>query len=82
MQFFATRDIKAGEELCISYIDVSDPVEKHCEELARDWYFTCLCHRCENERVTAGASTFSLLKNTTSNVATFHLTCHFTQRYP
>ncbi|KAK0194093.1 hypothetical protein F5146DRAFT_1034215 [Armillaria mellea] len=49
MHFYATRDIEAGEELCISYIDASDPVEKRREELARDWYFTCLCRRCENE---------------------------------
>ncbi|KAK0199729.1 hypothetical protein DFS33DRAFT_1267930 [Desarmillaria ectypa] len=49
MQFYATRDIEAGEELCISYIDVNDPVEKRREELASEWYFTCLCRRCENE---------------------------------
>ncbi len=49
MHFYAVRDIEAGEELCISYIDASDHVEKRREELARDWYFTCLCRRCENE---------------------------------
>ncbi|KAG6907384.1 hypothetical protein DXG01_009075 [Tephrocybe rancida] len=47
--FFTTRDVDAGEELCINYIDVKDEVNLRREELLRNWYFDCACKRCHEE---------------------------------
>jgi hypothetical protein len=59
----ATRDIRAGEELCICYIDAADEeedgeeadaqpmtrAERHLE--LRDYLFVCECERCVEELV-------------------------------
>ncbi|KAF9456320.1 hypothetical protein BDZ94DRAFT_404956 [Collybia nuda] len=47
--FFTTRDVEAGEELCINYIDIKDKVLERRAELASNWYFDCACRRCEGE---------------------------------
>ncbi|GLB40955.1 putative SET (Su(var)3-9, Enhancer-of-zeste, Trithorax) domain containing protein [Lyophyllum shimeji] len=47
--FRTTRDVEAGEELCINYIDVTDPVATRRKELSRNWYFECACKRCHEE---------------------------------
>ncbi|GAB9472142.1 putative histone tail methylase containing set domain [Globisporangium polare] len=45
---FAVHDIEAGEELCISYIDVDqDVADRH--ECLREYQFVCNCKRCEAE---------------------------------
>ena len=41
----ALRDIEEGEELCISYIDSSEPVESRREELG-NYGFECQCEKC------------------------------------
>ena len=48
-QCIATRDIEPGEELCISYVDVNQPVEARGRELA-NYGFECSCEKCYAER--------------------------------
>ena len=45
----AIRDIKPGEELCISYIEEKAPREKRQEELLH-YGFMCACTKCEREK--------------------------------
>lgn len=53
----ANRDLKAGDELTVAFVDVfQDANESVVEcrrrrriELARGWRFPCLCERCEEE---------------------------------
>lgn len=54
MCFFTSRDVDAGEELCISYVDVQDDVVVRRSELPRNWYFDCTCKRCEEELANLG----------------------------
>ncbi|TLD28165.1 hypothetical protein PspLS_03984 [Pyricularia sp. CBS 133598] len=42
----ATRDIAAGEELTISYIDSYSSRQVRQERLKRNWGFTCTCPHC------------------------------------
>jgi hypothetical protein len=44
----ALRDIEEGEELCISYIDSSEPVESRRQELG-NYGFECQCEKCVRE---------------------------------
>jgi hypothetical protein len=43
----AKRDIAAGEEVTISYIDVTLRRKKRQKQLLRMWDFICRCDRCE-----------------------------------
>lgn len=45
LQFHALRDIKAGEEIFVSYIDVDVPAAERREQLA-PYGFTCVCIAC------------------------------------
>lgn len=49
LHFETTRGIRAGEELCISYIDTDSPADQRRRELEESWFFTCRCVRCEQE---------------------------------
>jgi len=57
MHLIATRDVKAGDEITVSYVDASvhddeDVVQaryRRRKELARGWRFACLCDRCIKE---------------------------------
>ncbi|KAH9965901.1 hypothetical protein BC827DRAFT_777388 [Russula dissimulans] len=57
MHLVATRDIKAGDEITVSYVDASvrdceDVVQarnRRRKELARGWRFACQCDRCVRE---------------------------------
>lgn len=49
MDFYTARDVEEGEELCISYIDIKDSVSQRQEELFKEWYFQCVCRRCQVE---------------------------------
>ncbi|KAJ6618183.1 hypothetical protein B0H10DRAFT_2030935 [Mycena sp. CBHHK59/15] len=40
---------RAGEELCINYIDIEDSVAERRRQLSANWYFDCVCQRCERE---------------------------------
>ncbi|TFK81765.1 SET domain-containing protein, partial [Polyporus arcularius HHB13444] len=42
----AFRDIRAGEEITVSYIDFYLPSEKRKEELKRRYFFDCKCAAC------------------------------------
>lgn len=45
----ALRDIAAGEEVMLSYIDEEAPLEERQEQLA-DYGFTCACHKCAAQK--------------------------------
>ena len=57
MHLIATRDVKAGDEITVSYVDASvhddeDVVQaryRRRKELARGWRFACQCDRCVKE---------------------------------
>ncbi|PPQ84392.1 hypothetical protein CVT25_012491 [Psilocybe cyanescens] len=50
IQFYALRDIRVGEELCISYVDETCPsVVDRAKQLGADWFFDCQCARCVKE---------------------------------
>jgi SET and MYND domain-containing protein len=48
--FFSAMDIKEGEELTITYIDIRKPVSKRNSELKSVFLFTCDCQRCVVEK--------------------------------
>lgn len=50
----AQRDIAAGEEITLSYIDVSLPYKRRQAEL-RDYGFVCKCERCTADLAAARA---------------------------
>ena len=49
MQLIARRRIAAGEQLTISYIDASAPVEERRAELLHGYGFRCACQTCREE---------------------------------
>ncbi|KAI9452074.1 hypothetical protein F5148DRAFT_1289782 [Russula earlei] len=67
MHVVATRDIKAGDEITVSYVDVSvredeDVVQaryRRRKELARGWRFACLCDRCVREAPSSSSASGS-----------------------
>ena len=60
MHLVATRDIKTGDEVTVSYVDTSkrgkdnamEARRRRRMELARGWHFACSCTRCEEEKIT------------------------------
>ena len=77
MQLVATRDIKAGDEVTVSYVDASvhddeDEVQaryRRRKELARGWRFACQCGRCAREAPSPSAGEKEIeLKNDESKV--------------
>ncbi|KAJ3740960.1 hypothetical protein DFH05DRAFT_1507880 [Lentinula detonsa] len=64
VHLIATRDLKAGEELTVAYVDVTqhegesvvDCRRRRRMELARGWKFACPCERCEREGKELGVS--------------------------
>lgn len=58
LKFFAThngrgvasaRAVSAGEELCISYVDVKMPVGSRRRALKEQYHFECKCAKCEDD---------------------------------
>ncbi|KAJ3196543.1 hypothetical protein HK101_008552 [Irineochytrium annulatum] len=49
LTFRTMRAVKAGEELCISYVDGDEAVASRRGRLKDDYYFECRCARCEAE---------------------------------
>ncbi len=47
--FRASRDLAAGEQLTVSYIDASAPVQERQGQLEFSYGFTCSCARCLEE---------------------------------
>lgn len=57
LYLIANRDLKAGDEITVSYVDttvhegesVADARRRRRFELARGWRFPCPCERCVKE---------------------------------
>jgi hypothetical protein len=47
--FVASRNIRVGEEICISYGDTDGEVRERRRNLKEWWGFTCTCPRCVRE---------------------------------
>ena len=47
--FHAARDIEPGEELCISYISLDETVGQRQTNLKENWFFDCICARCQDD---------------------------------
>ena len=45
----ALKDIKEGEEITISYVDVKDDIDKRKKTLLQHYGFECKCNRCQDE---------------------------------
>ena len=52
---YALRDIAPGEQLTISYIRQSDPLEKRTKAL-KEYGFQCICQKCNRERAVLGGA--------------------------
>ena len=48
LQCIALKDIKEGEELCISYINTDGALDERKEEL-KNYGFECFCQKCQKE---------------------------------
>lgn len=48
-----TRDIEQGEELCITYDNLSFSVEERNAKFKRSYFFECMCDLCGVDRVAA-----------------------------
>ncbi|OTF76706.1 SET and MYND domain-containing protein [Euroglyphus maynei] len=48
MAIEAIRPIKSGEKITVTYIDLFDSKNVRQERLAKRYYFTCNCERCES----------------------------------
>jgi len=46
VSMYALREIRKGEELCISYIDESDSFEQRQKKLKEIYRFSCTCRKC------------------------------------
>lgn len=46
MDYYTLRDVRPGEELCISYVEEKDEVINRREAL-KEWFFKCACKKCE-----------------------------------
>ena len=46
----ALRDVREGEEVCLSYVDVTQPRERRREVLGKHYGFECRCERCKLEQ--------------------------------
>lgn len=77
MHLIAARDINAGDEITVSYVDASvhdeeDVVQaryRRRKELARGWRFACQCDRCAREAPSPSAGERDIeLKNDESKV--------------
>jgi len=49
MYFFTNRDVKKGEELTDSYVDLTLSTKERKQYLYTNYGFTCCCDRCENK---------------------------------
>lgn len=45
----AAKEIQAGEELTISYVDLMMPSKERQSELKRQYSFECRCHNCQTQ---------------------------------
>ncbi|KAI9319328.1 hypothetical protein BX666DRAFT_1830835, partial [Dichotomocladium elegans] len=46
MLFVANRDIEPGQEACIAYGSVEEPVLERQRRLLENYHFLCTCDRC------------------------------------
>lgn len=61
--FRAVRSVKAGDELCHSYVDLAARTSSRIAQLQDRYYFTCACEKCAQAPSSpqAGAATSTLL---------------------
>ena len=45
----ATKDLKAGEELTITYSNLLGSSVSRREDITNNWYFSCTCSRCSSQ---------------------------------
>jgi len=45
----AIRNISAGEEICISYVDATESYQKRQDVLRLSWQFNCGCDKCKED---------------------------------
>jgi SET domain-containing protein len=50
VNFATMHDVRAGEELCINYIDLDLPRSSRQHELSTQYFFDCVCARCTEEK--------------------------------
>lgn len=50
LEIVTTADIKANEELKITYVDPKASLEDRQTELRKNWGFICVCPRCKREQ--------------------------------
>jgi hypothetical protein len=50
MFFVTSKDVKAGEELTVSYFDPNLPVDMRYAIAKLQYGFTCNCSKCISER--------------------------------
>ncbi|KIY72319.1 SET domain-containing protein [Cylindrobasidium torrendii FP15055 ss-10] len=53
LAFRTLRDVAAGEELCISYVEETDSWEKRQARLQEWWFFSCQCAKCHRDEAAA-----------------------------
>lgn len=46
---FASRDLRAGDEVTRPYFDIFQPLDQRKELSAKGWGFICYCPRCKLE---------------------------------
>lgn len=49
VEFYTRRTVEVGEELTISYGEISDKLEERRSKLAKEYFFWCACVRCKKE---------------------------------
>lgn len=50
LRFVTTKDVRAGDELCISYEHIDGvSLEERRKHLQDGWFFLCQCSRCMDE---------------------------------
>lgn len=74
IKVFASRDLKANEELVTSYVNPNHNVHQRKRELRVNWGFNCNCNRCKKEEKEAqrlqsneGAAAHTVPVSTTTN---------------
>jgi len=51
----ATRDIEAGQEACISYVDTKMPLAQRRQVLSEHYKFVCQCQKCQDQEAAIAA---------------------------
>lgn len=63
LEVIADETVSAGDELCISYCDIQQPLAQRQKMLHRAYHFECSCDRCTSEAAPHGAKPAKLSYN-------------------